>query len=403
MIDLRFGRHALGIGLAVALLAGCGGAQSTNSVPSQLANGYTSRPRTATSYKSLYGFKGRPDGREPYFGGLIAVSGKLYGTTSVGGASADGTVFEVSKSGEKVLYSFKGVPDGEDPYAGLIAVNGKLYGTTTYGGAFASGYGTVFEVSTSGVEKVLYSFKGVPDGEVPDAGLIAVNGKLYGTTVGGGAIASGYGTIFEVSTSGVEKVLHSFTGTPDGADPYAGLIAVNGNLYGTTRYGGASGNGAVFEVSKSGVEKVLYSFTGTPDAEGPYAGLIAVSGKLYGTTPLGGASGNGAVFEVSTSGAEKVLYSFTGTPDGASPVAGLVAVNGKLYGTTTYGGAIASGYGTIFEVSSSGVEKVLYSFAGTPDGADPYAGLIAVKGKLYGTTYEGGANNDGTVFRISPR
>jgi uncharacterized repeat protein (TIGR03803 family) len=119
------------------------------------------------------------------------------------------------------------------------------------------------------------------------------------------------------------------SGTDPGSYPAAGLAYVNGTLYGTTVHGGSSnpqspnlGLGTVFAVSKSGTERVLHSFTGRPDGAYPYAGLISVNGTLYGTTSGGGANGYGTVFAVSTSGAERVLYSFKGGTDGANPQAG---------------------------------------------------------------------------------
>lgn len=142
----------------------------------------------------------------------------------------------------------KGNPDGSNPIGSLIDVNGVLYGTT-YGGG-ANGLGAVFEVTTSGTERILYSFKGflTGDGADPNASLIDVNGVLYGTTYGGGA--NGLGTVFEVTTSGTESVLHSFKGASgDGAYPSAGLIDVNGALYGTTQWGGPGNWGTVFKVS----------------------------------------------------------------------------------------------------------------------------------------------------------
>jgi uncharacterized repeat protein (TIGR03803 family) len=172
-------------------------------------------------------------------------------------------------------------------------------------------------VSLSGAEKVLYSFKGRPNGYAPVGGLIAVGGKLYGTTSDGGS--SNYGTVFEVSTSGKEKALYSFNGgTADGSGPQAALIAINGVLYGTTLMGAADGVGTVFQVSTSGLEKVLHSFTGSPDGVYPYDELLAAGGKLYGTTSSGGANLLGTVFEVSTAGAENVLYSFKSGADGAN-------------------------------------------------------------------------------------
>ena len=151
-------------------------------------------------------------------------------------------------------------------------------------------------------------------------------------------------------------------------------------------------------------ETVLYSFTGSPDGAGPFAGVIFdTKGNLYGTTVYGGAYGYGSVFKVTPSGEETVLYSFTGDSDGAYPYAGLVFdKKGNLYGTTIAGGANSLD-GTVFEVTPSGEETVLHSFTGAPDGAYPRAGLVFDgRGNLYGTTYEGGAYNGGTVFKLVP-
>jgi uncharacterized repeat protein (TIGR03803 family) len=193
-------------------------------------------------------------------------------------------------------------------------------------------------------------------------------------------------------------VLHSFTGGPDGANPYAGLIRDGaGNLYGTTAFGGASGAGVAFKLTPTGTYTVLYSFTSGPDGAVPYAGLIRdAAGNLYGTTAGGGTVpdpgcyGNdfspcGVVFKLSPAGTEAVLHNFVGT-DGANPYAGLVRdEGGNLYGTTSLGGASGrcrvaqnefSTCGTIFKISATGTEAVLYSFTGGMDGAEPYAGLL---------------------------
>ena len=257
----------------------------------------------------LHRFGGSGDGQNPD-AGLINVKGTLYGTTYYGG-NGYGTVFSLTPSGkETVLYSFKGGKrDGAKPYtADLLDVSGTLYGTTSRGGA--RNKGTVFSITPSGVEKVLRIFRGYRDGRYPLAGLINVKGTLYGTTPqGGGSGCNGYGcgTVFSITTSGVETVLHSFNGT-DGENPTAGLIDVNGTLYGTTSNGGSGscsfGCGTVFAITTSGEETVLHSFTGKPDGADPEAGLLNVNGTLYGTTSEGGAhcgafSGCGTVFSLS--------------------------------------------------------------------------------------------------------
>lgn len=186
--------------------------------------------------------------------------------------------------------------------------------------------------------------------------MINVHGTLYGgTTFGGGS--SGYGTVYRISTSGSEKVLHSFGGG-DGANPMGNLFDVNGTLYGTTSAaGGVHSRGTVYSISTTGVEKVLYDFRtahGGHDGETPYAGLIDVKGTLYGTTDQGGGAPlYGVVYSVSTAGAETVLHRFGNGPDGAHPWAGLVNVKGTLYGTTLEGGSGCSGggCGTVFALT----------------------------------------------------
>lgn len=303
--------------------------------------------------------------------------------------------------GYQVLHSFTGNPDGQNPYARLINVNGTFYGTTLNGGAY--GDGTVFDITPSGTENVLYSFKGA-DGQNPNAALINVNGTLYGTTARGGTHNGG--TVFGVTTSGAESVLYSFAGHNDGLEPQSGLTNVDGTLYSTTVAGGGSGCGngcgTIYSITPSGTLTILYRFkANSTDGTNPYDGLINVNGTLYGTTSLGGGEyKEGTVFSVTPSGIETVLYSFNAlSGDGYRPLAGLSNVNGTLYGTTYDGGA--SNDGTVFSVTTGGSETVLHSFGGSgSDGANPEAELHAFGGTLYGTTYAGGANNDGTVFAL---
>jgi uncharacterized repeat protein (TIGR03803 family) len=353
------------------------------------------------TYTSLYSFAGGSDGESPY-AGLLNVHGTLYGTTELGGASDDGTAFSVTTSGtESVLHSFMGGSDGAYPYARLLDLDGTLYGTVNGG---VNNVGTIFSMTTSGTESVLHTFTGPPDGQLSYAGLVDVDGTLYGTTQygGTGSCGGGCGTVFKITGPGTESVIYSFTNGSDGGYPYAGLISVNGTLYGTTQEGGASGAGTVFSITTSGTESVLHAFTGSPsDGAYPYAGVVNVDGTLYGTTNVGGASNDGTVFSITPSGTETVLYSFKGGSDGAAPYAGLLNVNGTLYGTTAVGGVSKNGHGTVFKVTKAGKESVVYHFHAAPDGANPYAGLVEVNGVLYGTTIAGGANGAGTVFSLS--
>lgn len=376
----------------------------------------------ASTYRVLYHFQGGRNGATPV-ASLLSVKGTLYGTTLNGGISSFGTVYSVDKSGlEKVLYSFNG-RDGYSPDGGLIELSGTLYGTTFSGGKRCPKRGcggTVYSVSTSGVAKVIYTFKGGSDGFGPEDGLLNVRGTLYGTTVVGGdvsrCIPSGCGTIFSVTPSGVEKVVYRFGGRSDGAGPEAKLINLKGTLYGTTVGGGAIaqgkgcqayGCGTIFSVTTTGREKVLHRFKGGSDGQAPKSGLAAVNGMLYGTTPSGGSNIYGTAYRISTNGEKEVIFRFDRRSKGENPLAGLVDVNGTLYGTTGYGGS-SCGCGTVFSLTTTGTEHVLHDFAGGPDGANPWAALISVKGTLYGTTSGGlgscgGTNGCGTVYALTPQ
>ena len=223
------------------------------------------------------------------------------------------------------------------------------------------------------------------------------------------------GTVFKITPGGTLTTLHTFcsqTNCPDGALPAAGLAqAANGDLYGTTQGGETHRWGTVFKITPSGTLTTLYSFcsrSGCTDGSEPYAGVIqAANGDLYGTTSSGGASNGGTVFKITPTGTLTTVYSFcsqSGCTDGSSPEAGLIqAPDGSLYGTTFGGGA--NDYGSVFRITPGGTLTTLYSFcsqSGCTDGINPHAGLVQdTNGDFYGTTVEGGSNNDGTVFRLS--
>ena len=263
-------------------------------------------------------------------------------------------------------------------------------------------------------EKVLHSFSGGTDGSYPVAAMVAdPSGNLYGTTRYGGA--NGQGTVFELSNSnGVwnETILYSFAGGNDGASPAASVVFdTAGNLYGTTRLGGPDGAGTVFKLARINggwQESVLYSFTGGNDGGSPQAALTIVGNALVGTTAQGGVSANGTVFglrQVNGQWRQEVLHSFAGgSSDGAYPYSTLILDKaGNIYGTTGSGGPNQAG--SVFELSLSGgtwKEKVLYFFTGNLDGGSVNAGVIFDKaGNLYGMTTSGGKYNSGTVFELT--
>jgi uncharacterized repeat protein (TIGR03803 family) len=356
-----FLRYVIGAA-AVALLAGCGGSQQPIGAPDTLTQIHST---TTGRYRVLHSFGSKTDGQDPK-AALIDVAGTLYGTTYAGGADGDGTVFSISTSGtETVLYSFQGRSrsDGSNPAAALLSFDGALYGTTEYGGVTKySNNGTVFSVSSAGAETILHNFTG-----------------YYGTGTG--------------------KYRY------DGANPIASLTSLGGKLYGTTYNGGLNNYGTVFRVNKQGNEKVLHSFTFEiygDDGAYPSANLLNLNDVLYGTTTQGTSTqGGGTVFTITPNGTENDLYNFPyGGADGGSPFAGLIAVHGTLYGTTGYGGAY-SRLGTAFSITPTGTLTSLHKFGSGSDGARPEAPLLDVKGTLYGTTSLGGTYNEGTIFKMT--
>jgi uncharacterized repeat protein (TIGR03803 family) len=353
----------------------------------------------ASTLKTLYSITGSPDGTGPTTA-LTAMNGLLYGTTATGGVTGHGTVFRLdSTTGkEKVIYTFSGGSDGDAPNGPLIAVHGHLYGVTSRGGA--SRFGTVFSIDPrSGAETVLHSFAGGSDGIAPVA-IVDADGLLYGVTSEGGALD--FGTLFSVdTTTGTESILFAFQGGSDAAYPSA-LIRKGDVLYGTTGGGGTSGFGTIFKFDRvAGTESVVYSINMSTDGYDP-VGLTDVANQLYVAVSYGGPTGWGTVIKVDpANGAESVVYTFAGGTDGGQPFAAMTQGGTALYGTTFQGGT--SGQGTVFRLDpKSGQESVLYSFTSGADGGMPTAALISDNGTLYGTTSYGGLHSGGTAFEIDP-
>jgi len=268
---------------------------------------------------------------------------------------------------------------------------------------------------------VLHSFTQQGDGGFPEAGLtMDAAGNLYGTTNGGGI--ANMGTVFRLKHSGsgwILNPLYSFAGGEDGASPAGRVVlARDGTLYGTTTEGGGFSSGTVFHLTPQATaprsaltswnERTIYSFSGN-NGQSPQGDLIFdTSGNIYGTTPSGGDAGYGVVYElVSSSGgwAGTVLYSPPSAPDGQHPSGGVIFDrSGNLYGVFTDGGP--NNHGAVYELSPSGSgwsEQILYSFTGAGDGANPIGVLIFdASGILYGTTVTSGSGGGGTAFDITP-
>ena len=321
-----------------------------------------------------------------------------------------------------LLYSFGGNGDGEYTDTDLVTDSaGNLYGTSVQGGTY--GGGTVFQITPSGTHTVLYNFTGSADGGEPYKGVtLDKAGNLYGTAVTGGTGAGcegGCGVVYKLTNSGgswSQTVIHNFTGGNDGSGPGSGVtFDKQGNLYGTTPTGGAKAFGVIYQMKPGSAGNwqfaVIHTFTGGLDGLGGSAGrmILDSAGNLYGTCTVGGANGDGTVFELTTQQGKwklTTLYSFKDQPDGALPYGGLIFDRaGNLYGTTYYAGA--NDLGTVYKLSHSGgawTESVLYNFKGGTDGDSPISTLISdAAGNLYGTTSDGGAANCncGTIFKMT--
>lgn len=383
---------------------------------------------SAQTFSLIHSFHGG-EGRWPDSPLIQGTDGNFYGVTSGGGPSFTGTVFVLSPTGESIpLHQFcltQGCPDGQGPGGALVlAGNGNFYGTTYNGGtgahcpANAGGCGTIFEITSKGQFTTIYNFcsqSNCIDGAYPEGTLVqGVNGSLYGTTVGYngsptciGESRTGCGTIFEITPAGKLTTLYEFcsqTNCADGYGPFAGLTMGNdGNFYGTTVYGGANHGGIVFKITPRGSMTTLHTFcleTNCSDGSQPTRPLVeAADGNFYGATFDGGSAncngGCGTLFKMSTTGQFTTLYTFcsvVGCADGAWPNGIALGSDGNFYGTTEEGGAMNDG--TIFETTPAGQFTSGYSFCASAhctDGAIPFATLFqATNGIFYGTTNIGG-------------
>jgi uncharacterized repeat protein (TIGR03803 family) len=373
----------------------------------------------AQTYTVLHAFTGSPDGALPEAGLIRDAKGNLYGTTFVGGKNhcnkaygvGCGTVFKIDAAGQAtVLYSFD-VKHGQYPHSTLVQDgSGNLYGITqAEGGQFSRN--TAFQLTPDGKHVILHEFDGGPGGLFPSP-LILDSGNLYGTTITGGN-STGSGVLFKLNKSGKETVLYTFTcmacqGQKGGGfgNPQSVLRDSARNFYGTAG-GGTRDAGVVYKVDPSGTGSVLYSFKGGKNGWDPLGRLtMDLAGNLYGTTrndngSACNANGCGTVFKVDPTGHERVLYRFAGGPDGGYPNGGMVQDSqGNLYGTTWIGGGNAQtcnpyslpvGCGVVFKLDPHGTETILHTFANLADGGFPNGDLVLDEaGNLYGTTYSGG-------------
>jgi uncharacterized repeat protein (TIGR03803 family) len=387
---------------------------------------FTVNPASAQVFAKMASFGGT-SGADPQSSVVQGADANYYGTTYFGGTMSGcevgypcGNIFRMTPGGLLTnLYSFCSLPkcaDGAWPVEGLtVGSNGHLYGTTSAGGLYNGG--TIFEVTLAGKLTTLYNFCALTfcaEGTVPRSVLLlASNGSFYGTTSRGGA--GGGGTVFEITPTGHFSTVYQFCSLKncaDGSGPMAGLIqGTDGNLYGTTAFGGNSGSlndfGTIFKLTPTGSLSTLYDFcsqSGCTDGGDPQDPLVqALNGNLYGTTLVGGTSaecaqpGCGVAFEITTTGTYTKLHDFCSEPscaDGGQPYAGMIqATDGNLYGTTH----LSREESVIYQITPSGTFRTVHTFCGNqscPYGDAPYAGLFqSTNGVLYGTTIAGGTSN----------
>ena len=345
------------------------------------------------------------NGASPTNGVVEDSYGDLYGTTSAGGSANDGTIFEIVAGSGTIttLATFNGTGNGSSPMGNLLLDgHGNLFGTTSAGGA--SNDGTVFEIPAgTGTIDTLATFNGT-NGSTPITGLTEdANGDLFGTTYFGGGAAND-GTVFEVASgSNTITTLVTFTGTANGANPNSNLVAESaGDLFGATANGGSSNDGTLFKIAAgTRTFTTLTSFTGGANGAGPSRGslLLDATGDIFGTTG-GGTYNEGTIFELSA-GSQTVttLYTFSNGTYGVSPQGLIQGSNGYLYGTTQLNGGSTSANGTVFQFSTSTdtltqLTAFTYGKYGEPDIIED------ASGNLFGTTQSGGANGDGTVYEV---
>jgi uncharacterized repeat protein (TIGR03803 family) len=365
---------------------------------------------TAAAYKFfitpnvavMHTFNSATDGSMPESPLILDASGNFYGTTSSGGSAGYGSVYTIAASSN--AFNVLGMFDGTNGniVAGKIVLdaNGNLFGDS--GGGGTSGNGTVFEVAAGSHVISTVAAIGGAAGFFSGGGVTMDKyGNLFGTTALGGA--NNAGAIFEVPAgSNTVTTLASFNGS-NGQESYSSLlIDDSGNLYGVAYKGGAGGAGTVFKFDRqTSMLSALASFDGT-NGSSPYSGLVMdIDGNLYGTTEYGGPGHYGTVFEIPAGSTSVVtLATFNGSSNGANPVGDLAIDSaGNLFGTAQFGGT--GNHGTVFMIAKgSNIISTLAAFNGT-NGSEPYSGVtVDANGNLFGATQFGGINDAGVAFEL---
>jgi len=324
----------------------------------------------------------------------------MLGFVLAGGMPAPGQTVSLT-----TLHAFQGGLDGENPYAPpLMDAEGNLYVATKGGGL--NNFGEIIKMTPSGVITILHSFLGAEsgppeEGEFPNSIIFGTDGNIYGTTDYGGA--NGFGTVFKLTLTGTLTTLQSFGLIAVGSVPRGLFQGQDGNFYGYTLSGGSYGGGIVFKITPAGTFSILCSFAyPSPNGSGGLPGGLTQGndGNLYGTTWAGGIYNLGTFYKLTPSGWVTYLYDFN-EADGSTPLYLMQATDGNFYGTTSFPYEIGLGAGTVYKITPDGAFTSLHAFH-YPDGRYPFFLIQGQDGNFYGTTADGGMNDKGTIFMITP-
>ena len=366
----------------------------------------------AQQFTTLYHFTQSQNGEGDVEGTLTALDDVLFGAATAGGSAGAGTVFQfgLASLSETTVYSFTGGAQvGAVPFGPVSHAGASIYGSTVEGHGTGpgsngnyTGYGTIWRLNAqSGTTTVFHGFDGA-DGSQPFSGVTPVRGVFFGTTWYGGP--GNAGTVFELDATGKLTTLYGFPDGAIGCNPLDAVTVVGHTLYGTTTFCGAGKAGTVYALDlDTRRASVLHSFARNPNGSAEPNGLVYQNGALYGTTFDDGGAGNVFKIDLQT-GQYSLLHQFSGGADGGTPSSTLTLFHGKLFGVTEEGGANAEG--TIYSIDpATGSETVVHSFTGGSDGDTPFAGLLAYRDALYGSTLNVASeypNPRGALFKFVP-